>query len=100
MSFSVGKGEVLGIAGLVGAGRTEILRAIFGADQIDAGEIYLAGQKININSIQQAIELGFGLIPEDRRIQGLIPLLSISRNIALSNYPFGNNYFCYILVYF
>jgi ribose transport system ATP-binding protein len=92
VSFSVGKGEILGIAGLVGAGRTEILRAIFGADPIDAGEIYLDGQRINIGSIQQAIALGFGLIPEDRRIQGLIPLLSISRNIALSNYDHLSRY--------
>ena len=85
VSFSLRRGEVLGVAGLVGAGRTELARAILGIDKIDAGEIYLRGKKVVIPSFRDAIRLGFALVPEDRKKQGLVQLLSVSRNICMVN---------------
>jgi ribose transport system ATP-binding protein len=83
--FDVHKGEVLGIGGLVGSGRTEILRCIYGVDKYDSGRILFKGKK-HSSSIIKNIRAGFGMIPEDRRNQGFIPLLDINRNIALTNY--------------
>ncbi len=85
VNFDLHKGEVLGISGLVGSGRTEILRAIYGADKLDSGEILFNGRKVS-SSIIKNIKAGFGMIPEDRRNQGFIPLLSITRNVAITNY--------------
>ncbi|MBQ6374344.1 MAG: sugar ABC transporter ATP-binding protein [Clostridia bacterium] len=85
ISFDVHHGEILGIGGLVGSGRTEVLRAIFGVDRFDAGEILFEGKSIR-PSVARNIRLGFGLIPEDRRGQGFIPLQSIRKNVALTNY--------------
>ena len=85
VSFDVHYGEILGIGGLVGSGRTEVLRAIFGVDKLDAGEIQFEGKPIK-PSVARNIRRGFGLIPEDRRGQGFIPLQSIRKNIALTNY--------------
>ena len=85
ISFSVHEGEILGIGGLVGSGRTEVLRCIFGADKFDSGEILFCGERIK-GGIRGAIAKGFGLIPEDRRNQGFVPLLSVGRNVALPNY--------------
>jgi ribose transport system ATP-binding protein len=85
ISFEVHRGEVLGIGGLVGSGRTEVLRCIYGADQYDSGTIRFNGKRLPASIIKN-IRAGFGLIPEDRRNQGFIPLLSINRNIALTNY--------------
>ena len=85
INFELHKGEILGIGGLVGAGRTEVIRCIYGADKYDSGEILFEGQKLS-NSVSKNIAKGFGLIPEDRRNQGFSPLLSVERNVALPNY--------------
>jgi ribose transport system ATP-binding protein len=85
ISFELHKGEILGFAGLVGAGRTEVMRCIYGADPYDSGTITLEGKPLP-KSISKHIGLGFGLVPEDRRNQGFTPLLSIERNVALTNY--------------
>ena len=85
ISFDVHKGEILGIGGLVGSGRTEVLRAIFGVDRFDAGQIIFEGKPLR-PSVAGNIRRGFGLIPEDRRAQGFIPLQSIRKNVALTNY--------------
>ena len=87
ISFTLHRGEILGIGGLVGAGRTEVLRCIFGADSYDGGEILFQGKKLPCR-VSETIARGFGLVPEDRRNQGFIPLLSIERNIAVPNYDF------------
>ncbi len=84
ISFSVYAGEVLGIAGLVGAGRTELLRAIFGADPIDGGRIYVDDKLVKINSPRDAIKHGIVLMPEDRKQQGLVLALSCRENISLA----------------
>jgi len=85
INFEVHKGEVLGIGGLVGSGRTEILRCIFGADRYDSGKILFNGKPLP-PSINKKIRSGFGLIPEDRRNQGFVPILNVNRNIAITNY--------------
>lgn len=85
VSFELHKGEILGIAGLVGAGRTELVRSIYGADPYDSGEVFFEGKPLP-KSIHKNIGLGFGLVPEDRRNQGFTPLLSIEKNVALTNY--------------
>ena len=79
------EGEVLGFSGLVGAGRTETMRAIFGADPKESGEIILDGKSITINSPEDAIRQGIVLAPEDRKKEGLCTKLSIRDNIALPN---------------
>jgi len=81
------KGEVLGIAGLVGAGRTELARAIFGADPIDSGTMELFGKPVRIRSPQAAIRLGIGLVTEDRKAQGLVLGMVVRENITLANLP-------------
>lgn len=83
ISFDLKKGEILGISGLVGAGRTEIVRVIFGSDKFNSGEIILRGKKVDIKSPQKAIELGFGFVPEDRKLEGLILEASVRHNISL-----------------
>jgi len=85
ISFTVRQGEILGIAGLVGAGRTELARAIFGADRIDSGEIRLNGRPVEIRSPRDAIRLGIGLVPEDRKALGLILAMVVRENISLAN---------------
>ena len=84
VSFTLHAGEILGIAGLVGAGGTALARAIFGADRIDAGELYLDGQPIKINSPQDAIAHGIGLLTEDRLEQGLILDMPAQDNVTLA----------------
>ncbi len=83
ISFSLRKGEILGIAGLVGAGRTEMVRAIFGADHRDAGVIRMNGEEVSIHKPADAIAAGMVLLPEDRRNQGLIRDFNVRRNITL-----------------
>jgi ribose transport system ATP-binding protein len=83
INLTVRAGEVIGIAGLVGSGRTELLRAIFGADRIDGGEMRLLGQPYAPRSPIEASAAGVGLIPEDRKLQGFVPAFSISRNLSL-----------------
>lgn len=83
VSFSVNKGEILGLTGLVGAGRTETVEAIFGITKLDSGRIYLEGKEVQIHKPSDAMKLGIGLLPEDRQKQGLILDWGIGRNITL-----------------
>ncbi|MFP6753096.1 MAG: sugar ABC transporter ATP-binding protein [Pirellulaceae bacterium] len=85
VSFSVRRGEILGIAGLVGAGRTEMVRILFGADQKDHGEIWLNGEAVSIKSPRQAIRQGICLLTEDRKSQGLVLGISVQENFGLPN---------------
>ncbi len=85
VSFSVRRGEVLGIAGLVGAGRTEVARAIFGADPFDSGRILIEGEPVRITSPQEAIRHGIGLVPEDRKQQALFLSLAIQMNMSMAS---------------
>ncbi|RAK02945.1 inositol transport system ATP-binding protein [Larkinella arboricola] len=85
INFEVHAGEVLGLAGLMGAGRTEIARAIFGLDPLDEGEIYLKGQPVRIKSPQDAIQHGIGYVSEDRKGLGFIPGMSVKHNITLGS---------------
>lgn len=84
VSFQLRRGEVLGFSGLVGAGRTEIMRAIIGADKRRSGEIYLEGKKIENRSPKEAMDNGIVLVPEDRKLQGVISNLSVAGNINIS----------------
>lgn len=84
MTFDVHKGEVMGIYGLVGAGKTELAKAIFGAD-VYCGEIKLNGNNVKIKNPKQAISRGIALVPEERRSEGLFTLLSIKSNIPIMN---------------
>lgn len=83
ISFQVHKGEIVGFAGLVGARRTEVMRAIFGVDPLYSGELYLDGQKIEIHSTEDAMRHGIGLISEDRKREGFIPSMSNNRNVNI-----------------
>jgi ribose transport system ATP-binding protein len=83
ISFRLHRGEILGFAGLVGAGRTEIARAVFGADKIDAGEIFVNGAKIKLKKPTDAIAKGLSLIPEDRKGQGVLLKMTVKENISL-----------------
>ena len=85
VSFTVRAGEILAIAGLVGAGRTETLRLIFGADKRHAGELVLDGRRLDIRSPRDAIAAGIGLLTEDRKLQGLVLGQSVRENFALPN---------------
>jgi ribose transport system ATP-binding protein len=84
VSFEVRQGEILGIAGLIGAGRTETLRAIFGADSKSSGEISVAGKSVAIRNPADAIRAGIGLVPEDRKQDGLLLSQSIRVNTTLN----------------
>lgn len=86
ISFNVKKGEIIGIAGLVGAGRTEVARAIFGADEIDSGEIYIENKKVNIKSPKDAMNLGIAFLTEDRKGQGLVLDNTIDFNVHIASY--------------
>lgn len=85
INFSVYEGEIVGFAGLMGAGRTETTRAIFGADEKESGEIYVDGKEVSINCPMDAIKNGVVLAPEDRKKDGLCTKLSIRHNLALPN---------------
>lgn len=85
ISFEVRAGEILGIAGLVGSGRTELARAIFGADPKDSGRIWVDGQEVHIRRPSDAIAHGIGLVPEDRKLQGLILGMVVRENTTLAN---------------
>src|SRR5215217_2058244 len=86
-SFEVHSGEILGFAGLVGAGRTELARAVFGADRIDSGTIELDGRKLHIRGPQNAINAGIGYLTEDRKGEGLALQLGVDQNITLAHLP-------------
>jgi rhamnose transport system ATP-binding protein len=83
ISFELHQGEILGMAGLVGAGRTNVARAIFGIEPPNSGTIQLEGREIRIVSPEQAIGLGLAYVPEDRQLHGLIPPMNITENISL-----------------
>lgn len=85
VSFKAYGGEILAFAGLVGAGRTETMRALFGADKIDSGEIYIQGKKVKNGSPGQAIRNGIAFLTEDRKGQGLVLSESIKMNLILAN---------------
>ena len=84
VSFQLRRGEILGFAGLVGAGRTEVARVLFGIDQAESGETWLKGKQVRIRSPQQAMEYGIAYVPEDRHQQGLVMNFSIASNITLA----------------
>ena len=88
ISFSLRKGEIVGIAGLMGAGRTETTRAIFGADPKDSGQILIDGKEVEIREPRDAIKAGLVLVPEDRARDGLCTKLSVRENVALPNLDF------------
>ena len=83
VSFTLRRGEILGFAGLVGAGRTETARLLFGADRKDVGTVYIEGKPLEVNSPVDAVSAGLGLVPEDRGKQGLVLLLPVLENIVL-----------------
>lgn len=83
ISFELHKGEILGLTGLVGAGRSEVCQSLFGITSYDRGEVYLKGEKVKIKSPKEAMNLGVGYLPEDRQLQGLVLDWGIGRNIAL-----------------
>ena len=85
VNFSVRAGEVLGVAGLMGAGRTEIMQAVFGSLKKDAGKIYIDGKEVTIKNPRQAIAAGIGFITEDRKTEGLLLEKSIAENIEIAN---------------
>ena len=85
ISFEAYGGEILGFSGLVGAGRTETMRAIFGADRIDSGKVYIKGKEVAIKSPRDAINAGIAFLTEDRKGQGLVLAQSISLNMILAN---------------
>ncbi|WP_432829093.1 sugar ABC transporter ATP-binding protein [Dactylosporangium sp. CA-092794] len=83
VSFTVHSGEIVALAGLVGAGRSEVIRAVFGVDRYDAGEVLVDGKRLRKGSAAAAIAAGLALVPEDRRQQGLVMELSVERNATL-----------------
>ena len=85
VSFIAYTGEILGIAGLVGAGRTELMRAVFGADKPEQGRVFVFGKELKEHAPQYAIRAGIGFLPEDRKQQGLVLLLSVLHNISLAS---------------
>ncbi len=87
ISFEVRHGEILGFSGLVGAGRSEVMRAIFGIDKKESGEIFVDGVPVSIHSTVDAIHHNIGLVPEDRKEQALILGMSVKRNISLAALP-------------
>ncbi len=84
VSFQLRRGEILGFSGLVGAGRTEVARVLFGIDRAESGEIWLKGTKVHIRSPQQAMDYGIAYVPEDRHQQGLVKNFSIASNVTLA----------------
>ena len=86
ISFQVRAGEVLGLSGLMGAGRTEIARCIFGLDRYDSGVVRVLGKQVAIRNVSDAVDAGIAYVPEDRKRDGFIPFMSIRENIALPSY--------------
>ena len=85
ISFSLRAGEIVGMAGLIGAGRTELCRALFGVDAIDSGTVHIRGNTVRIRSPRDAVDAGLALIPEDRQHTGLATALPISYNFTMAN---------------
>ncbi|UWE09942.1 sugar ABC transporter ATP-binding protein [Actinacidiphila bryophytorum] len=86
VSFEVRRGEIVGLAGLVGAGRSEVARAVFGVDRWDAGEVRVDGRRLRPGAPSLAMDAGLALVPEDRRAQGLVMGMSVERNINLTGF--------------
>lgn len=84
VSFSVKKGEIVGFCGLMGAGRTEVMRALFGIDRLESGQVFIEGRPVRIKSPQKAIACGLGMITEDRLRMGIVPYLSVKFNMSLA----------------
>ena len=84
VSFELHKGEILGFSGLMGAGRTETARALFGADPIDSGDIYINGKKVTIKSPQDAVKYGIGYLSEDRKRYGIVVQKSVAENTTMA----------------
>ena len=84
ISFTLHKGEILGLVGLVGAGRTEIIRAIYGADKVKRKEVLLNEKKVSVRSAKDAKALGMGLVPEDRKREGLVLRFPVQDNITMA----------------
>lgn len=93
INFALCRGEVLGITGLVGAGRTEVARAIYGIDPADGGSIILKGEKTTVKSAPEGLKKGIAYLPEDRRSQGIISAQSIKNNITIASLPSLKNKF-------
>jgi rhamnose transport system ATP-binding protein len=91
VSFQVRAGEIVGLAGLVGAGRSEVARAVFGIDRFDAGQVAVGGRRLKPGSPSLAMAAGLALVPEDRRAQGLIMQMSVERNIGLADLRASTN---------
>jgi ribose transport system ATP-binding protein len=87
VTVDAARGEIVGVAGLLGSGRTETARAIFGADKLEAGEIYLEGKALKLRSPRDAIKAGFAFLSEDRKAEGIIPELSVRENLTLAALP-------------
>lgn len=85
-SFSIKEGEILGITGLLGSGRTELLETVFGIHKAESGEIYLDGQKVEINGVQDAMKKGIGYVPPERNVMGLFMDQSIADNISVTRW--------------
>jgi ribose transport system ATP-binding protein len=85
ISFTIRAGEIVGLAGLVGSGRTELARSVYGADRLDSGEIVVDGTRATLKHPLDAIELGIGLVPEDRKQQALVLDLPVRENVSLAN---------------
>ena len=84
VSFQLRQGEILGFSGLIGSGRTELMRCVFGLDPYDEGKIYLYGKEVNIKNPRQAMDAGIGMVPEDRRATGLVQVHSVSNNLTIA----------------
>ena len=84
-SFQVRAGEVVGMAGIVGAGRTKLARAIFGVDPVDSGEVWVEGRRIKLGNPREAKRRGIGFVTEDRQGQGIVPPLSVAENLSLAS---------------
>jgi ribose transport system ATP-binding protein len=85
ISFDLHKGEILGLVGLVGAGRTEIVRALFAADKVKGHEVLIEGMRVEIKTPRDAIKVGMGFVPEDRKLQGLVLPFSVESNISMAS---------------
>jgi len=87
VTVTIGKGEIVGMAGLLGSGRTETARAIFGLDRLDAGEVHLRGKPVTLRAPRDAIDAGMALLPEDRKGEGIVPDMSVAENLTLAALP-------------
>src|SRR6266704_6943484 len=90
------EGEIVGLAGLIGAGRTELCRALFGVDPVDSGKVSVCGREVVIGSPKQAVKAGIALVTEDRQITGLALRLPIAHNITLANMQGISRFGCFL----